>query len=196
LFLLFVFNFRGVQAEKISNKNSVEIINNSLSNTLSVYIKKISHFFPKNEYETGEIDCAYYCVLFFAMEKENYFMLFTSAGIPKYFYFVRNKNIYFYLHNNKKIALIDCKKNKNPLFVKTKEAIENANKEAKKDLCFIQDGSTYPETYKYKIENGKVLIEKTDSLFYESIVGVSFARFENLHITLPNGYRKNKTHNR
>jgi hypothetical protein len=177
-----------------SNINIEQTIHDSLSFTLEKYINKISPFFESIGYDDIKRDCAYYCVLFFEINQNKYFMLFTWVGIPKYSPYVKKKTIYFYLHNNKKIALIDYKKNENPLFAKTKEAVINANNEAKKELCFIQDGSRYPETYKYKVENGNILIEKADSLFYESAVGNDFARFENLFVTMPNGYRKNKTH--
>lgn len=177
-----------------SNINIEQTIHDSLSYTLEKYINKISPFFESIGYDDIKRDCAYYCVLFFEINQNKYFMLFTWVGIPKYEPFVKKKTIYFYLHNNKKIALIDYKKNENPLFTKTKEAVINANNEAKKELCFIQDGSRYPETYKYKVENGNILIEKADSLFYESVVGADYARFENLFVTMPNGYRKFKTH--
>lgn len=167
-----------------------QIINDSLSFILNKYIYKVSPFFESIRYDDIKKDCAYYCVLFFEKEQNNYFMLFTWAATPEHFPFVKNKTMYFYLHNNKKIVFIDYKKNRNHLFAKTKEAIINAKKEANKEICFIQDGSTYPETYIYKTVNGKILIEKADSFFYESVVGEDFARFENLHITLPNSYRK------
>jgi len=177
-----------------NNVHIEQTIHVSLSFTLKKYINKISPFFESIGYDDIKRDCAYYCVLFFEINQNKYFMLFTWVGIPKYSPYVKKKTIYFYLHNNKKIALIDYKKNENPLFAKTKEAVINANNEAKKELCFIQDGSQYPETYKYKVENGIILIEKADSLFYESVVGADYARFENLFVTMPSGYRKFKTH--
>jgi hypothetical protein len=124
-------------------------------------------------------------------------MLFTFPYIVNRYDFTQNNQIYLEDFNDRKVVF----------FIKTNETKETvlyrknniAHKKALSELknnkpCPLYSGSKYPETFKYKTENGNVIIEKADSLFYESVVGNDFARFENLFVTMPNGYRKNKTH--
>jgi hypothetical protein len=167
-----------------------DTINSNLLQTIKAYISSNDRFFLKED-----SIYPYYNILFFEKDKQNYFMLFTWYMIPDNFEFIKTKNFYMYYIEKRKVIFFDNGNIANTLFCKCKENLKSARIDRKKNKTMgIYDGSLYPLTYEYKFQKDSVIIKKADSLFYESVVGNDFARFENLHITLPNGYRKNKTH--
>lgn len=172
-----------------------DTINSNLLQTIKAYISSNDRFFLKDNY-LGDTIYPYYNILFFEKDKQNYFMLFTWYMIPDNFEFIKTKHFYMYYIEKRKVIFFDNGKNANTLICKCKENLRSARIDRKKNKTMgIYDGSLYPLTYEYKTQNDSVIIKKADSLFYESIVGADYARFENLFITMPNGYRKNKTHN-
>lgn len=105
LFLLFSCSISALSIKTIKSITNIDqAIHDSLSFTLDKYIYIVSPFFESIGFDDIKKNCAYYCVLFFDIKKDNYFMLFTWVGIPKYFPFVKKKSIYFYIHNKKKIV--------------------------------------------------------------------------------------------
>ncbi len=195
--IIFFYMFKLTMFNKFNDSAIVsKNINDSLSLYLTKYISKTDPLFLNVECKCYR-GCIYYNVYFFEKDNISFFMFLTWLYIGNRYDFTKDNQIYLeYLNNRKVVFFMNTHETKeSSLYKKNFIARKRAWSELKlKEPCPMYSGSLYPETYKYKTENGKVLIEKADSLFYESFVGADFARFENLFITMPNGYRKNKTH--
>lgn len=198
IFLVFYFTLESLSLynSKVAYNYSsnvdkeVDTINSNLLQTIKAYISSNDRFFFKED-----SIYPYYNILFFEKDKQNYFMLFTWYLIPDNFEFIKTKHFYMYYIENRKVIFFDNGKIANTLFCKCKDNLKSARIERKKFIDIgPYDASLYPVTYVYKTQNDSVIIKKADSLFYESVVGADYARYENLFITMPNGYRKKKTH--
>jgi hypothetical protein len=178
--------------KKKVDKNKSAIMSDSLYCTISNYINRIDGFFFDKEW-------LYYNLLFFEKDSNKYFTIWTytifTSGINYYNSYSDTSyyNTYFDTINSRKIILIEKKGKDNILFNPTEESLLLAGQEKKKDyLGPIYDGSWYPETYTYTLENGNISIIKSDSLLYQSSVDSNFINFENRFITLKNGHREKR----
>jgi hypothetical protein len=178
-------NNENKEKDTMTFENTSSIMSDSLYKCLDDYIYKVDGFFIDKEW-------LYYHIFFFSKDKINYFSIWTFTAFTN-FKILDTTDYKYYLDtiNNRKILIIDKEENQNPLFTATVESQVFADQENNKTYMGpIYDGSWYPETYTYVVENGDIIIIKADSLLYESAVDSNFIKFENRYITLKNGYRE------
>ena len=153
-------------------------ISTELKAVIDKYINSTSGFFVESE-------LFYRSIYFFSENNKNYFTIWTFTIFPEYYFKDTNKNKkfdYFLYHHEKfKVVLIVEKNYKIDLpFRKCKELQEFATLDKKNDnhIGLIYDGSWYPQTYKYIIEQNIIEIEKIDT-FKASFLGEEYIEFEN-----------------
>jgi hypothetical protein len=162
-----------ISVESFSEDNC---ISTELKEVIDMYINSTSNFFVESE-------LFYRSIYFFSENNNNYFTIWTFTFFPEHHFKDKNKKFdYFLYHHEKfKIVLIVGKNNKIDLpFRKCKELQKFATLDKKNDnhIGLIYDGSWYPKTYKYVIDQNKIEIEKIDT-FKASFLGEEYIEFEN-----------------
>lgn len=181
------------QVRQDQNDNS--IVNQRINNTCinPEFLRCIKEYIHTHEYffmDFIDTQNIFYQAYFFEKGDNNYFTILTFTSIP----LGLDTNIYYFLGYklmDRSVVLIVNKAKPTKLVqISINSLFEGLKMKEKRTDQFIDyDGSWYPETYTYFNDNGRIVIEKLDTLF-EDVLGKDFVEFEKRFETTTNGYRK------
>ena len=180
IFILCDCNRKTNNASDVSQKINIDsCITNELVSTIKKYINNVDgHFIEK--------DNLYYSVYFLNDSIGDFFTIWTFVIFPDY---IEYKNpdkkfnyLFFEIENRKVILISDEGMPKNILFSNCPSNIKVGKIERNKESNYAgyYDGSRFPQSYQYSIDNGKIMIMELDTLFVD-FLGPDYRSFEELH---------------
>lgn len=124
----------------------------------------------------------FYSLYFFEKEDIKYFTIWAFPAFPDYIEVLNPKmkfNYYAFEINDKDLIIIEYDNSKErKLYSKCNKNINLAIKKRSKNKSNINyDGSWFPKTFKYEIENAKIVISISDTLIVD-LLGADFLNFE------------------